>query len=146
MRTIRRQSRKEASPEVVNKVKAKNGKFDESKKVLLSSDNDTVINPAKIVDYEEKIKELEKQIFESSLTYKPLNKNEEKLLSAIKSEIINQDTDEPVIGRSMLLKKYKVNSKYLDDSIKGLEARSLIKRTKVPYTSKIMTNSWKLLS
>jgi hypothetical protein len=74
-----------------------------------------------------------------------LTKNEEKLLSAIRSEVINQLKDEPIIGRNMLLRIYKINSKYLDDSIKSLESKGIVKRTQVKYSAKIKTNSWKIL-
>jgi hypothetical protein len=97
------------------------------------------------VDYERKISLLEKKVRIAESQDKPLSKNEEKLLSAIRSERINQSVGEPIIGRGMLIRKYKMNSKYLDDSIKALEERKLIKRTKVPYSAKVMTYAWKLL-
>lgn len=139
MRTIRRQSRKEISPEVINEVKTK---VNDCKVLTLEEDRDNLPSNSK---YEEKIKELQKQVLEASIGHKALNKNEEKLLSAIKSEVINQDTSKPIIGRNMLIKKYKINNKYIDDSIKGLKSRKLVKRTKVPYTANITTYSWEIL-
>lgn len=97
------------------------------------------------IDYERKISLLEKKVKIAESQDKPLSKNEEKLLSAIRSERINQSVDEPIIGRGMLIRKYKMNSKYLDDSIKSLEERKAIERRKVPYSAKVMTYSWKLL-
>lgn len=95
--------------------------------------------------YENKLKILEEENQRLKNDITPLSKNEEKLLSAIRSERINQSVEEPIIGRSMLIRKYKMNSKYLDDSIKGLEERKILERREVPYSAKIMTNSWKLL-
>ena len=96
-------------------------------------------------DYEKKIALLEKRVEIAESKDRPLSKNEEKLLTAIKSEKINQGIKEPIISRNMLIKKYKINSKYLDEAIKSLELRGLIERREIPYSSKIMTNSWKLI-
>ncbi len=96
-------------------------------------------------EYEKKIALLKKKVEIAESQNKSLSKNEEKLLSAIRSERINQSLEEPIIGRSMLIKKYRMNSKYLDDSIKGLEERRIVERKQIPYSAKIMTNSWKLL-
>jgi hypothetical protein len=96
-------------------------------------------------EYEGKIALLEKKVEIAESQDKPLSKNEEKLLNAIRSEKINQAVLEPIIGRNMLIKKYRMNSKYLDDSIKSLEIRKIIKRKEFPYSSKIMTNSWIIL-
>jgi len=95
--------------------------------------------------YEEEIALLKKRVEIAESQDRPLSKNEEKLINAIKSERINQNLDEPIIGRNMLIKKYKMNSKYLDESIKSLELRKIVERKLVPYSSKIMTHSWKLL-
>ena len=45
-----------------------------------------------------------------------LKKNESKLLSALKSEILIQKTESPLVGRTKLKKVYNINEKYLDDS------------------------------
>jgi len=71
--------------------------------------------------------------------------NEKKVISAIKSEIVGQNVDAPVITRSMLIKKYRVSSRYLDSSIKNLISRGDIKREEKQYTSNIKTFSYKLL-
>lgn len=97
------------------------------------------------LEFEKKLKALEEENKKLKSETSVLSKNENKLLSAIKSERINQDVDKPVIGRSMLIKKYSINSKYIDDAIKGLELKSLIKRTPIKYSDRIMTNSWVLL-
>jgi hypothetical protein len=96
-------------------------------------------------NYEKRIALLEKKVKIAESQDKSLSRNEEKLLIAIRSEKINQVINEPIISRNMLIKKYCINSKYLDESIKGLEVKKVIERKEIPYSSKIMTNSWKLL-
>ena len=54
--------------------------------------------------------------------------NEKKIISAIKSETINQNTDIPIITRSMFMKKYRVSSRFIDSSIKNLIAKKEINR------------------
>jgi hypothetical protein len=98
------------------------------------------------LEFEKKLKVLEQENQRLKSEVSGLSKNEEKLLVAIKSEMINQSKDEPIIGRSTLLKKYKINSRYFDDAINGLISKSLIKRNPVKYSSKIRTYSWKILS
>ena len=101
------------------------------------------------IKYEEKIKKLEKKLESSSVpSYtlpRPLKKNEYKLLNAIRSESVAQNKDEPIIGRSLLIKKYKIGPNYLTSSILSLEEKGLIKRNEIPYSSTQTTNSWKLL-
>lgn len=71
--------------------------------------------------------------------------NENKVLAAIRSEILIQDTSNPQIGRNKLLKKYGINARYLDESILGLETKGLIRRTAVNYSPKIKTFKWEVL-
>jgi len=101
-----------------------------------------------VSDYEERIKKLEAKLARAEGRKKKslYSKNEEKILSAIKSEVINQKTDEPIMSRSLLIKKYGLNSKYIDKSIKGLELKKAVSRSEVSYSSKIKTFSWKILS
>ncbi len=71
--------------------------------------------------------------------------NEKKIVTAIKSESINQNTSEPVITRSMFMKKYNVSSRYIDTSIKSLIDLKLISRAEKDYTKKIKTFCYKLV-
>jgi hypothetical protein len=71
--------------------------------------------------------------------------NEKKIISAIKSEAINQSTDIPVITRSMFMKKYKVSSRFIDSSIKNLIAKKEINREERDYTKKIKTFSYMMV-
>lgn len=115
--------------------------FEESKDTSLSKTDILSVQ----IQYQE---QLEKLKLENKLLKKnasSLTKNEEKLLSAIRSEILNQSCEKPVIGRTKFLRKLGMNSKYLDDSIKGLIDKEIIKRIPVNYTAKIMTYSWKIL-
>ena len=74
-----------------------------------------------------------------------LTKNEQKILIAIKSEMINQKVEKPVISRSLFKKSYGLNSKYLDESIRSLEKKKMISREKASYTKKIKTFKWSIL-
>lgn len=95
-------------------------------------------------EYEKKLEALkrENEILASSSTF---TKNEEKLLAAIRSEALIQDKEEPVIGRTKLLKEYRINSRYFDDAINGLVSKGCLERKSVKYSTKITTYSWKLL-
>lgn len=105
-------------------------------------------------DYERKLRELEEQIkkYQSSMQATiveneavKLSKNEKKLISAVEEEIKKQGNDSPVISRNKLKIDYKINQRYLDDSIKGLEAKGLIKRERVAYSPSSYTHKWTLL-
>jgi hypothetical protein len=103
--------------------------------------------------HEKEIAKLKSKILEESEARKRaesgekrLTKNEEKLLAAIRSEMIIQKTNNPIIGRTKLLKEYQINARYFDDAINGLTSKNLIKRKPVKYSAKITTFSWKLIS
>lgn len=98
------------------------------------------------LEFEKKLKALEDENQRLKSETSNLSKNEEKLLNAVRSEILNQSSNEPIIGRSKLLKDYKINSRYFDDAINGLISKGLIERNPVKYSSKITTYSWKVLS
>ena len=65
--------------------------------------------------------------------------NEKKIISAIRSEVLNQNIETPVITRSMIIKTYRVSSRFIDPSIKSLIARGDIERKEKAYTSNIKT-------
>jgi hypothetical protein len=141
MRDLRRQNRsEEASTE--DAVLSRNVmKFtEENNNLEVSSNSDDLV-----LAMQAKMKALEDENSRLKDTAKILTKNEEKLLSAIKSERINQDKEKPIISRSMLIKKYAMGNKYLDSSITGLESKGYIERKPVNYSAKIKTNSWMLL-
>ena len=145
MRKIKRQSRsKELPPELVEEIKIKSLGSEDTKNKPLDKES---LNTSH-VNYEEEIRKLKAKLAkaEGGKEKSPYSKNEEKILSAVKSEKINQRTDEPVISRSMLIKKYGLNSKYIDKSIKGLELKKAIARSEVSYSSKITTFSWRVLN
>jgi hypothetical protein len=71
--------------------------------------------------------------------------NEKKIISAIKSEKINQNNDMPVITRSMFMKKYKVSSRFIDSSIRDLIEKKEISREEKNYTKKIKTFSYMMI-
>ena len=72
--------------------------------------------------------------------------NEKKIISAIRSESINQNLSEPIITRSIFIKKYRVSSRFIDISIKKLIDQREISRSEAEYTKKIKTYSYKIES
>lgn len=150
MRAIRRQSREESvdiekilkeKPIKQKSLQKKGG--DKLVEISTSPTQSDLLSLQK--QYERKIKALELQVAQSLSVSGTLSKNEEKLLNAIRSEKMLQKVEEPIIGRSRLIKEYKINTKYLDTAISGLEIKGIILRTAVKYSAKIMTNSWKIL-
>ena len=71
-----------------------------------------------------------------------LTKNEKKIITAIKSEMIEQETDKPIISTSMLRKKYRVSAKYQGESVKALTDKNIIKREKTSYSGQVKTYRW----
>ena len=143
MRSLRRQSRTE---EVIitppNKAKAP--KEEESPKDTVGKPSSADLEAIKI-QYEEKLQALKEENKRLKSGDTTLSKHEEKLLSAIKSEKLNQSTNAPIIGRRMLSEEYKIGRKYLDEAIKGLIEKKLIRIKYVNYTSKIKTSEWEIL-
>lgn len=96
-------------------------------------------------EYEKKLKAIQKENDRLRASSSGLTKNEEKILSAIKSEILIQKADKPVIGRAKFKKEYKVNERYLGDAIEGLIQKKVVKREYVNYSAKIKTSQWEIL-
>ena len=151
MREIRRQNRKESVD--VNKILEERTKSTEnlSREVLDKSLLETAVSPSQVdlqaiqIEYENKIKVLELQVEFAKLKSKSLTKNEEKLLNAIRSEVINQECDVPIMTRSYIGKNYGINEKYLGDSIKSLSKKGLIERSPAKTQNNQSTFSWKIL-
>lgn len=95
-------------------------------------------------EYDEKIKELEAMLLKERSKNSRTSVNEEKVLNVIRSEAMAQNCIQPIITRSMFLKKYKINSRYLDDSINKLLEKKSIIRESVKYSAKVKTHSWKI--
>ncbi len=72
-------------------------------------------------------------------------KNQEKILVAIRNEILNQDKKTPVVTRSMFIKTYKVSSRLLDSSIKELLSKEIISRKKVVYAGALATFEYEIV-
>lgn len=106
------------------------------------------VKEVKVVDEVEDLKrELEllrqqnKQLQEGNR----LTKNEEKVLSAIRSESIKQGTEKPLISSRMFRKDYKVSSDYFRDSIDKLLSKQLIEREEAKFSGKVRTYRWKII-
>jgi len=137
MRELRRQSRTE---EV--QVRHKPEKSEKETSSLKNSIDDIETLKRK---YEKEIlllKEANNALTKSS---EKITKNEQKVLSAIRSEKISQNQGFPIISRATFMKTYGINSKYLDDSITSLISRKMILREETIYSGNIKTYRWKIL-
>lgn len=91
--------------------------------------------------HEEELNQLKEQLAKIE---KP-TKNEEKILNAIKSERLKQNTQTPTIGRNLFMREYNLRPKYLDKSIQSLLQKSVIKRTFIKYSATQNTSKWEIL-
>jgi hypothetical protein len=127
-----------------------NQKVSRKNRTALSSLSDIYSNKEKkneigSEDYNFLKKELEKAKAELAAKVNSNHtSNEKKIISAIRSESINQDLSEPIITRSIFIKKYRVSSRFIDISIKKLIEQKEISRSEVDYTKKIKTYSYKI--
>jgi hypothetical protein len=110
------------------------------------SESPTVIDIQSIqLEFERKILALEIENKKLKSLNSRLSKNEEKLLNAIRSEILSQAIDSPIISRNFIGSKYNINEKYLGDAIKCLITKGLISRSPAKTDKNQSTFSWKLL-
>ena len=145
MRSLRRQSRTEEVkiPQEITSSKSTEEELDAKDDRLgkvISADIEAVR-----LEYQGKLEALEEENKKLKQVDRKLNKNEEKLLAAIKSEMANQATQKPIIGRKALIEEYKIGPKYLGDAIKGLLSKKIISKKYVNYTQKIKTSQWEVL-
>jgi hypothetical protein len=123
-------------------VKALNNKALKTKTPIVSTDNDLDFIKSK---YEQKIALLEKKVEVAESQNKPLTKNEEKLLSAIRSEQVKQGSDWPVISTNKLRKMYKVHPAYFARSLETLTISGVISREETAYSGSIKTYKYTIL-
>lgn len=71
-------------------------------------------------------------------------KNEEKILNAIKSESLLQETNEPQISSRVFRTTYKVSSDYFRKSINSLIMSEAIERIETKFAGKVPTYRWKI--
>ena len=145
MRSLRRQSRTEEVkiPQEITSSKSTEEELDAKDDRLgkvISADIEAVR-----LEYQGKLEALEEENKKLKQVERKLNKNEEKLLAAIKSEMANQATQKPIIGRKALIEEYKIGPKYLGDAIKGLLSKKIISKKYVNYTQKIKTSQLEVL-
>jgi len=123
----------------------------QAKKKSLKSFEESYKNPVLGKEDISQVEDLKKELIklkeenDSLKSNKPLTKNEEKLLNAIRSESIEQKTDLPTISTSVLRKKHKVSAKYQSESIRSLVGKSLIKREETPFSGNVKTYRWQIL-
>lgn len=113
-----------------------------SKKEKVSSDSSLEDIKDK---YEKRLQALEAECKYLKESKAPLTKNENKILNAIRSEKLIQKKERPIIGRTKFLRSYGLNSKFLDDAIKGLLQKKIVKREFVNYSPNIKTSQWEIL-
>jgi hypothetical protein len=98
----------------------------------------------KIDKYEAEIQSLKLTISMNEKSFSP-TKNQEKILTAIRNEVINQNKGRPVVTRSMFIKTYRVSSRLLDNSLKDLLTRNIITRSKVIYAGSLATFAYEII-
>lgn len=75
----------------------------------------------------------------------PLSKNEEKIMSAIRSEIIIQNCNEPIISYNKFRKVYKISSDYYRPSINSLIEKGFIVNKEAVFSGSVKTFRWKII-
>lgn len=96
-------------------------------------------------EYEQKIALLEKKVEVAESQNKNLTKNEEKLLSAIRSEQLNQSTEWPLISTNKIRKSYKVHPAYFAKSLDSLISLGIVERKQATYSGSIKTYKYTIL-
>jgi predicted RNase H-like nuclease (RuvC/YqgF family) len=91
------------------------------------------------------LEEAKKKIQTLESTTASLSKNEEKIISAIRSEAIEQDTDKPIISYNKYRKKYKVSSDFYRRSINALLDKGIIRQEEATYSGNVKTYRWKII-
>lgn len=137
---------KKSSPNKNKRVKHEDKSFDN---VMASISQNWERQPQPQTDELKNLKvELEKakeKIQALELTSSPLTKNEEKIIAAIRSEKIKQNTEEPQISSRTFRKEYKVSSDYYRPSIESLIQKKIIERVETKYAGTVKTYRWKIL-
>lgn len=72
--------------------------------------------------------------------------NENKVLSAIRSERLLQNSLMPVISRNRFIKEYGINERYLGPSIESLSKMRIISRERTRTENNQLSWSWKILN
>lgn len=96
-------------------------------------------------EYEQKIALLEKKVEIAESQNKQLTKNEEKLLSAIRSEQLSQSTEWPLISTNKIRKTYKVHPAYFAKSLDNLISFGKVERREATYSGSIKTYKYTIL-
>ena len=128
--------------------KEKEDREDKSFDNVMTSISQNWEKPAKSDDLYKLKKELEeakKKIQTLESINAPLSKNEEKIISAIRSEAIEQNSDKPIISYNKFRKKYKVSSDYYRPSISGLLNKGLIEQEEAIFSGNVKTYRWKIV-
>jgi predicted transcriptional regulator len=102
-------------------------------------------------DSNKTVEELKKQLLIAQKEVKQLRnkegkltKNEEKIISAIKSESLKQNTSKPQISSRIFRTTYKVSSDYFRKSIDSLIVSGTIERIETKFAGKVSSYRWKI--
>ena len=74
------------------------------------------------------------------------SKNENKILAAIRSEALKQETDTPQISSRDFRATYKTSSNYFRKSIDSLIESQSIERIETKFAGKVPTYRWKIIT
>ncbi|MFG1544610.1 hypothetical protein [Halobacteriovorax sp. ZH2_bin.1] len=100
----------------------------------------------KIEELEKETEQLRQKLEQKGISTKSGKiSNSDKIVNAIRSEQINQDTSSPIISKNQLRKKYKVSFVHLDSAISYLMANNRISIKEVRYNAKQKTFQWELM-
>lgn len=100
---------------------------------------------AELLRLKEEKEELERKGFSKLGRKANPGAQEEKVLSAIKSEMIRQETSEPVVQKRLFRKEYKIHPTTLNSTIERLVQKGVIKETIVSYAGKVNTFKYLIL-
>tara|TARA_Y100000590_G_scaffold465025_1_gene636061 strand:+ start:5545 stop:6003 length:459 start_codon:yes stop_codon:yes gene_type:complete len=131
---------------VIKSISVQNNAVKAKTKARSYMDEPEIVSPSSIqVELEKKLKALEAENKKLRSKRLSLTKNEEKVLSAIRSEEVFQENEWPLISTNILRKKYKVHPAYFSKSIDSLLSNGFIDRKEATYSGKIKTYRYKIL-
>lgn len=107
--------------------------------------NEVELKNREIEIYKKKIEELEGKLLLKRSKNGHNTANEIKVLNAIRSEVLIQNRENPVISRNMFIKKYNINVKYFDNAVEQLILKNQIEKIEVKYSIKVITFAWRIL-
>lgn len=111
----------------------------------ISSNWKKPIEPGELEKLKNELEKAKAKIEALESTQEGFTKNEKKIIAAIKSESLKQNTDMPIISYNTFRKTYKVSSDYYRPSIESLIKRKVITREEAIFSGDVKTKRWKIV-